>query len=69
MSCGGTEETLPRISLARIDLDGFRRLIARRGPGLTNLGRLPVGRHVLPEHPIHITLGGDDSPCETPKAI
>ena len=39
-----------------------------RGPGPANLRRLLVGRDALPEHPVHITLGGDTSAPETPNA-
>jgi hypothetical protein len=53
----------------RMDLTGLRRLIARCGPGLSNLSGLPVGHHALPEHPIQLTLGGDASTSETPNAI
>jgi hypothetical protein len=37
------------------------------GPGLSNLCFLPVGRHTLPEHPIHITRSGETSPFEMPN--
>lgn len=57
-----------RADEARADLTRLLRLRARRGPGLSNLSGLLVGRHALPEHPIHLTLGGDASPFETPKA-
>ena len=53
---------------ARTDLTGLRRSIARRGPGLANLCRLPVGRNALLENPVHITLGGDASASKTPNA-
>ena len=55
-----------RVDKARTDLTGLLWLIARRGPGLPNLCRLLVGRNALPEHPIHITLGGEASTSETP---
>jgi hypothetical protein len=41
----------PRVGGERIDLDGLRRLIVRRGPGLPNFCRLLVGRHVLQRVP------------------
>ena len=34
----------------------------------TGIGRLLVGRHALPENPLHITLDRDSSTSETPKA-
>jgi len=51
-----------------MDLTELRRSIARRGPGLANLYRLLIGRNALPEHPVHITLGGEASATKTPKA-
>lgn len=66
MSCGGTEEKLPRASEAKIDLDGLRRVIARREPGLPNLCRLPVGCKARSEHPLHITLGGEKETTDLP---
>ena len=44
----------------RTDRTGLRRAIARCGPGLSNLSRLLVSRHALPENLVHLTLGGED---------
>ena len=35
--------------------------------GLSNLRRLLVGPNAPPEHPIHITIGGDASASARPK--
>ena len=44
-------------------------MTARQETGLSNLYRLLVGREALSKQPVHITLGGDASTSETPKAI
>ena len=53
---------------ANTDLVALRRLIAlveaRSGESL----RLLAVRNALPDHPLHITLGGDTSASETPNA-
>jgi hypothetical protein len=51
----------------RTDLIGLRRSIARRGPGPANLCRLLIGRNVLQENSVHITLGGDASTSDPPQ--
>lgn len=53
---------------ARTDRTGLRWVIAHRGPGLLNFCRLPVGRHGLPENPVHLTLGRKAPASEAPKA-
>ena len=68
-SCTNPPQSAYRTDEARTDRTGLCRLIARRGPGLPNLCRLLVGRHALPEHPAHLTLGGDASTSGTSKAI
>jgi hypothetical protein len=72
LSIGRASETLAfqalRTDEARTNLIGLLRSIARRGLGLSNLFCLLVGRNALPEHPVHLTLGGDVSTSETPTA-
>jgi hypothetical protein len=61
-------QTAAHADEAGMDWAGLVRSIARRGPGLSNLCHLLVGRHALPEHPVHGTLGGAASASERPKA-
>ena len=43
-------------------------MVVHRGPGPSNLCRLPVGRNAHLEHPVHITPGGEASASETHNA-
>jgi hypothetical protein len=52
-----------------MDVNGLRRLIARREPGLSNLRSRLVGRNAFPKYPAHITADRATSTSETPKAI
>ena len=56
----GIEEKLPRTEEVMTDRTGLLRLIVRRGPGLSNLCRLLIGRKALPDNSIHIPLRGED---------
>ena len=62
------QRTEPRAGQARMNLTALLQLRARRGPGLPNLCRLLADRNAPPENPLHLTLGGDASTSETPKA-
>ena len=62
-------EYLDAVARANTDLTVLHRAIARRWLGLSNLCRLPFGRHTLRQNSGRVTLRGDASTSETPKAI